>query len=329
MNAQLSPPSNVMPLEFAKPVYLSHSSSTLYEVCPHKYKERYKERLESTVTGVSLGYGSAYDEATCAFIVAHALGHENQLDPVAIFEEKFEEFARTNTVGYSTTFNSKEACVASGKVLVEKFIESWLGHGYTAALDPEGKPIVQRELRVKLAPNVFYTAIIDVLMMTRDCEMLLSDIKTAAQASDGSFHLNAGQLTGQQSVVEAHRDALGIDGVDGLCFYQGLKKSIPKLAKGGKAGRGTGPVVLDPMVCPPRTEAEVQAYVESRLWIAEDIRRGRFPKRPLDAYNTPCSDLCDYRQRCIHGDSTGLRVRASRGTPTPSPSIDSSGPSPF
>ncbi len=312
MNAQLSQATNVMPLEFSAPVYLSHSSSTLYEVCPNKYRQRYKERLESAATGVSLGYGGAYDEATCAFIVAHALGHEGQLDPVRIFEEKFEEFVRSHTVSYSTTFDSQQTCVASGKVLVEKFVESWLAHGYTAALDPDGVPIVQRELRVKLAHNVFYTSIIDVLIMTRDCEMLLSDIKTAAQASDGSFHLNAGQLTGQQLVVEAHRDALGIDKVDGLCFYQGLKRTIPKPAKGGKAGKGMGPVVLDPMVCPPRTEAELQAYVQSRLWIAEDIRRGRFPKRPLDAYNSPCSDLCDYKQNCIHGDRTGLRVREAR-----------------
>ncbi len=289
-------------MDMQRPVYLSHSASTRYEVCPEQYRLMYQERWTAEATSLNFGYGGAADEAMSAFIVAHALGHGDEVDMPAIFEAYFRQFDEEHAVAYNSRFPDMDAVLASGKLLVARYKEDYLKRGYVAALDPEGKPIVQRKLRVKLPGNVYYTAILDTILITPQFEVVIVDNKTASNEAPEDFHETAGQLTGQQLVVEAHKEELGIDHIDGLMFYQAIKKAVPK------SSRGTGPVMAEPHQVRPRTKEELDAYVESRLWIAEDIRRGRFPKRPLDAYNSPCA-MCDFASLCIYGQTEGLKKR--------------------
>jgi len=289
-------------VEKLQPVYLSHSSGTLYEVCPRKHYNRYKLRLQSRETSVNLGFGNAIDEGASAFIVGHALGRD--VDPVPIFEAAYEKFCESNIVAYSTKFESKEDIMAVGRLLLQKFVQKWLDTGYVAMLDPQGVPLVQVELKVNLPGSVIFTAILDVIVMTPDGRVVVVDIKTPSQASSHQFHTLSNQLTGYQLSVDVHKERLGIDHIDGVAFMELVKRPIPK-----QKNRGVGPEVLSPVEHPVRPLEEVEEFVQTRVWIAEDIRRGRFPKRPLDAYNTPCGDMCEFTRFCTTKSKEGLVVR--------------------
>jgi hypothetical protein len=291
-------------VERLEPVYLSHSSGTLYEVCPRKYQHRYKQRLESRETSVNLGFGSAIDEGASAFVVGHALGVH--VDPVPIFESAYEQFCASHIVAYSTKFESKDDIMAVGRLLLQRFMAKWLETGYVAVLDPDGKPLVQVELKVNLPGSVVFTAIMDVIVITPQGKVLVVDIKTPSQASDVVFHELSNQLTGYQLSVDVHKERLGIDHIDGVAFMELIKRPIPK------SNRGAGPEVLTPMEFPVRPLEDIEDFVQSRVWIAEDIRRGRFPKRSLDAYNTPCGDMCEFTNFCTKKTKDGLVVRPPR-----------------
>jgi len=292
-----------------KSEFLSHSAAALFQTCPRKYQHRYKDRLASAETSINLGFGGAMDEGASAYIVGHALGH--YIDPVPIFEEAFEQFCATHIVAYSTKFQNKEEVLAVGRLLLHRFEAKWKQLGYVALLDPQGKPLVQVELKVTLPGNTVFTAIIDVIVMTPDGRVLIVDVKTPSQASSHQFSELSDQLTGYQLVVESHKDRLGIDHLDGLAFLELIKRPIPK------SGRGTGPEVLDPVICSVRTKSKLEDFVQSRVWMVDDIRRERFPTRSLDAYNTPCDDTCEFLRLCTTGSKEGLVVRPPRKRETP------------
>jgi hypothetical protein len=283
--------------------YLSHSAAGVYQTCPRKYQHRYKDRLTTVETSVNLVFGSAIDEATSAYIVGHALGQA--IDPEPVFVQAFTRIAESSVIAYSTKFNSQEECITAGRLLLQRFVAKWLELGYIALLDPDGKPLVQVELRVSLPTNIVFTAIMDVIVMTPAGKVLIVDIKTPSQPCDEAFAELSDQLTGYQLAVETHRAVLGIDHVDGVAFFELVKRPIPK------SGRGTGPEALTPIVCEPRSKERLEEFVQSRVWIAEDIRRGRFPIRAMDAYSTPC-DMCDYQKVCRSNSREGLVVRPPR-----------------
>jgi len=294
-----------------KTIYLSHSSRTLYEVCPRKYRHRYVDRLMEEATSVNLVYGTAVDEATGAFMAAHALGRI--IDPVPIFERTFDEEAATKAVRYSTKFDSRDTCVTSGKRLVELFVQKWLDLGYTAILDPEGKPLVQVEIRYRIEGAVEVTGFIDVIARDRSGRVLLLDVKTPSAASGETFTAKSMQLTNYQVGVEADPDRFGIDRIDGLGFFELIKRPVTP--------RGAGPEVLDPVIQAPRTREALDEYVEEMRFIADDIRKKRFPCRPLDAYNSPCGEMCEFSRLCAFGDATGLVEKKPQPKVVEAPSL--------
>jgi hypothetical protein len=296
-------------LNSSKPEYLSHSAATLYQTCPRKYQNRYKLRLGSAETSINLGFGSAIDEGASAHIVGHAMGQ--YVDSRPVFEQAFERFCSTNVVAYSTKFQNKEDVLAMGRLLLQRFEAKWKELGYIALLDPQGKPLVQIELKVTLPTNIIFTAILDVIVMTPDNKVLVVDIKTPSQASSEAFLELSDQLTGYQLVVEAHKERLGIDHLDGVAFLELIKRPIPKKT-------GMGPEVLTPVVCNLRPKDKLEDFVQSRVWIAEDIRRERFPTRSLDSYSTPCDDTCEFVRQCRFGSKDGLVVRPQRQRDAPS-----------
>lgn len=287
-----------------KPVFLSHSAASVYQSCPRKYQHRYKDRLASAETSINLGFGSAIDEGTSAFMAGHALGQA--IDPVSVFETAFDRFCATNIVAYSTKFEDKDAVMAMGRVLLERFMSKWRELQYVALLDPDGKPLVQVELRITLPTNVVFTAILDVIVMTPDGRVLIVDVKTPSQPSNHDFMLLSDQLTGYQLAVQTHKERLGIDHVDGLAFLELVKRPIPKTR------RGAGPEALTPVEMPVRAQEQLEEFVQSRVWMAEDIRRGRFPARSLDAYSTSC-DECEFARLCTTASRDGLIVRPPVG----------------
>jgi hypothetical protein len=174
--------------------------------------------------------------------------------------------------------------------------------------DTNNQPIVQRKLRVRLPNNVVYTAILDLMVLNPEHEVTLLDVKTPATDCSEVFVRNSGQLTGQQLVVEAHKELLGIERVEKLGFLNAVKRPKPKRK------HAEGPIVVEPTLVPARLEDEIQAYIQSQLWVADDIRRERFGKRSLNSYDSPCG-MCDMRLLCSTKDPSGIRVRPRRPHP--------------
>lgn len=280
-------------------VNLSHSADTKLKICPRQYRYHYVDRIRTKELSINLAIGSSIDEACSAYITGHALGVT--VDPVPIFERTFEQFQAENVLAYSTKFDSPGTVLSMGRVMLQRFIAKWDELGFVALLDPNGKPLVQLELKVKMPGNILFTGILDVIVMTPDGRVVILDLKTPSDAAEEHFVLNSSQLCGYQYCVEACKDALGIDHVDGVGFLELVKKPLPKTAK------GSGPVIHDPQINQPFSAQALAEFVVDIQWDAEQIRRKHFPKRALDAYNTPCG-MCDMRNLCTMNSMSGLYV---------------------
>lgn len=299
-----APQTSVTTLPVAEDVvYLSHSSSTLMEKCPAAYAYRYRDRLQSQAESVNLGFGKAFDEAVSAFLVGDVYGHD--VDVVSAFTDTYTAWASQCVVEMSTRWKGQDAIIETGQLLIARFVEWWKESGFSVMLDPEGKPIIQRELRVRLPRNVVYTAILDLMVMTPEGQVGIVDVKTPSADCPEGFAIASGQLTGQQLVVEAHAEELGIERVEKLGFLNAIKRPVPT------SKRGEGPTIAPVQLVDARTPVQIEEYIQSRLWVADDIRRKRFAKRSLDAYNSPCT-LCEFKNFCLSGVRDGLIVRPPR-----------------
>jgi hypothetical protein len=95
---------------------------------------------------------------------------------------------------------------------------------------------------------------------------------------------------------------LGLERLDGTMFVELLKRKVPV-----KRG-ASGPTVEQPCIVRMRNEEEKVEWMQARLETARNIRAGKFPRRPLSSYSSPCS-LCDMRNLCMVGSMDGLVVR--------------------
>ena len=279
-------------------IYLSHSSREMYTTCGRKYRFAHVDRLRSDHESANLGFGKAVHRACEVFLHHQAVG-EHIADPIAEFERCWSESCQQQVVEFSSLWDF-DKMLATGRVLVQRFMDDWVAQGLTVILDRDGKPVLERKLRVQLPDNVIYTGILDVLAMTKDYRVGVIDIKTPGVKGFDGFSLMSEQLLGQQVLVDAHAEQLGIDRVDVRAFYNLLKVPIPK-------GKGEGPRVQPLHPVARASDQDIADWIDETVAIANDIRAGRFPKRPGDAFNSPCA-MCvgQYFGACSAGDFTGL-----------------------
>lgn len=319
-------PSSDAPLQLRSPrssrrkrVYLSHSARELFTTCGRKYKFTYVDRLEPIEMSANLGFGRAFHRGAEVFLIAHTTG-EVIAEPIAEFNRMWDEFCENHIVDYSSRWD-REELRRTGHKLLQLFMQDWISRGLLVVLDAQGKPVLERKLKIELPDDVIYTAVIDVLAMTPDGRIVVIDLKTPAQAAFEGFVDLAEQLIGYQVVVDAHAPSLAIEQVDGRAFYELIKVPIPKTKQ------GQGPRVA-PLHIVGRADSEaIRDWMYETIAIANDIRAGRFPKRPGDAYASPCS-LCSLVNRCRNNSMEGLRVKPPY-TPPPVRRVDTQGPPPF
>lgn len=298
-SAQPQAPSRVPVAKAKRRVYLSHSSREQYARCGRMYRYTHVDRLETIQMSANLGFGRAVHRAVEVYLTALTTGVPGP-DPHAEFDRLWEEFCSTHVVEYSSKW-SKESLAASGHVLINKFIEDWVKRGWIVVVDAKGEPVLERKLRVELPGNVVYTAILDLLAMDpKTGKVFVIDVKTPGQKGFEGFAKLSEQLLGQQVVVDAHKDELGIEGVDGRFFYDLYKVPIPKTTK------GEGPRILEPEIVGRASDQDISEWIKETVLIAEDIRNGRFAKRPGDSFDSPCK-LCAFLKACRDGDMSGLR----------------------
>jgi len=295
MSAVLAPigvPATLRNSEF----WVSHSKLNTYLTCPRQFKFKYVDRYESVARPANLLLGSAAHDACALFLTSLALGQV--VDPVPAFEKRWEE-AQKEIISFGT--KNPADLLATGRRLMELLPTSWASTGYRPVLDAAGLPVVERELSLMLPDGIKVTVILDALVEDGKGNLFTLDFKFSAQASMEGFASFSDQLLLQQMAVDANAEMLGLGErrVAGGLFFEGIKAAVPKTSK------GKGPHYVIDAPAPRRSQQDVNEWIEEARRLVADIRAGRFPKRPMASFNSPCA-LCSVSKACHEGDFTGL-----------------------
>lgn len=268
-----------------------------YEDCPRAYHYQYVEKIQPAAASSNLVFGEAVHKAVLGYLRGEVQ------DPASKFREEWQKATEEQAIAYNATFGPEDL-EETGAALCGQFPEYWDKTGLMPLVDEHGL-VVERRFRVPLAEGIELSAEPDLVAMNQDGEVFIIDVKTPASEPPEGWVSD--QLLGYQLAVEGHGEWLGIERISGLGYINMLKRKVPK-----KGRRGTGPTIA-PLTFQPRADNErLREYVQKLVWIDEDIRRGRFPRRSRMAHNTPCN-LCDFAGLCLRGDPTGLKQSEEKG----------------
>lgn len=271
-----------------------------YETCGRQYYYRYILGGKSTVSSCNLGFGSAVATGMEMFLRGVAAGVE--VDPVAVFDHHWNTFADANHVVYPAHWDRKVAHEV-GSELMRQFPEEWDRSGYTVAVDAQGTAMIERKFKAEIAPGIILSTKLDVGVLDPEGKFYLLDGKTTRTAAVVEFLLLAEQLTAYQAVHEAHQPTTGLPNVEGVAFWEFIKR------KPARRAGDTGPEILRPDVVKRRSTAQVQEYLDKAVETVQDIRSGRFRRMPRMAYNSPCQ-MCDFRKGCAFGDFSDIKFES-------------------
>lgn len=279
-------------------LYLSHSKINTYETCPRMYYFQYVLKVKQVVEGCNLAFGSAVDVAIEGYLKAEFVG--KTFDIVASFKQNWNGAVQKSPMHYSSRWDA-DKLRDTGTVLAQKWAKAWKDSGLRVLADSEGNPVVQRELTTDFGNDIHVRAKLDLIAVAPSGNVIVADVKTCAAITPEDYADYADQLTAYQIHGDAHNADLGIKQVDGVQFLEGIKAVVPK------GNRGDGPKWVFGEVGRRRSDDEIDEYVRKVHGVAEDIRRNRFPRRPLAAFNSPCK-LCAFNALCAHGDADGLQL---------------------
>jgi len=279
-------------------LYIRPSHALSYDECGYAYYLKYVLGVRQDVTSANMPFGTAVHEACTGFILAEASG-DTSYDPIEVFKKHWGEALESQAMEFSSLWGPEDLA-QTGLRLVELFPEQWRQTGFAPLIDEHG-PVVERRFQIKIAPDLILTGQPDVVAMNSEGGVIPLDLKTSAIAYGEEFLLASDQLTDYQLLVEGNSDQLGLDeeGVASVGFFEGIKRKVPK------TNRGKGPEFLQPLIGPKRSAERLAERKQKLIWMGEDIRRGRFPKRPRMAFNTPCA-MCEFSDYCLKGKKDGL-----------------------
>jgi len=278
---------------------LSVTKKLKYDDCPRQYMYQYEMRLEPVAQSANLVFGKAIDHATTVYLVALGKGDDG-VDPERVFVKDFEERLSRNEVTF--TGHDRDALEQIGRVLMRQFPAYWESTGLLVATDRRGEPIVQRRLLMDLGSGLTVVIIPDVVAVNLAGQTHVLDVKATASPATEGFAMVSEQLLTYRLGVSVHAENLGIEMPSWTGFVEGVKKAIPKTAK------GTPPHWAPLSLAPCNANLSLRDLVQDYHQVAHDIQSRRFPRRPRMAWNTPC-DLCDFRKLCFEGSMEGLRER--------------------
>jgi len=296
-------------------IKLSPSRITTFENCPKSYFYKYIEGWAHEVTPAALPFGNAIHAA----FEVHLKGmiHGQDSSPVQAFQEVFDAKVKNAQVEFKEDL-SMEDMEAAGKAIAQAIPAAWEKTGLSPLATSNGAPIVEYRLETKLADGVSIQAILDVAALNENAETTVMDFKTVKAPAHELFVYGSDQIAAQQLVLAENANALGISPPARLGFMEATKKKVPvlELKKDGtpKKQKGSGPEILQPVTIPIHSPEVMKEFREKWVKDAEQINRGYFPKRPLMAWNSPCK-MCDFRNLCMRGDSTGLVQKPYQGNP--------------
>jgi hypothetical protein len=277
-------------------IYPTHVAA--YDRCRRQYWYAYVLRVRSAIDNANLIFGRTVHEVIATFVRAHAAG--TAYDAVPAFEHAWQTATREREINYSAAW-SGEALLATGRRLVELFVELWPTLNLRPLVDEQGEPLIERKLVMPIAPPLELGGILDFAGLNDAGEIVVIDFKTPAKEVDRDFPLVDDQTLAQQMLVEHHAELLGIEHVDRTGFMDLVKRKMPTRKD------AAGPTVERPVLVPRRSEEHMREFRQKLVWMADAIGRGIFPRDPGAAYETPCA-LCDFKRLCYFDDATDLVV---------------------
>ena len=278
-------------------IRLSPTAVLKYETCPYQYLLEEVLRIRPTHRAANLVFGSVMHRTVEDWLRGELTGAVP--DPIACFDREWATARDAGGIEYAAT-QSPASLTATGRALITGFATAWPTFQRLLAVDEQGAPLLELKLDVQLGPRLVFVGRIDLLTFTSDGELECLDLKTPSTPTNPDWLLNADQLTGYQLLLDAYTERLGLPPIKRLGLLELIKRKVPTQT-------GKGPEVRAPITVPRHSTAEVADYAQKVRWVAEDIERGRFPKRGLMAHNTPC-ELCAVRGLCQSGDTEGLIV---------------------
>ncbi len=277
-------------------IYPTHIAA--YDRCRRQYWYAYVLRIRSAIDNANLIFGRTVHEVIAAFVRARTAGINH--DAVQAFERAWQTATREREINYSAAW-SGEALLATGRRLVELFVDLWPTLNLRPLVDDQGEPVIERKLVMPIASDLELGGILDFAGMNDAGEIVVIDFKTPAKAVDQDFALVDDQTLAQQLLLEHHAESLGIERVDRTGFMDLVKRNVPTRTD------AQGPIVEPPILVPRRSDAHVQEFRHKLICMADAIGRGIFPRDPGAAYETPCA-LCDFRRLCYFGDTADLMI---------------------
>lgn len=279
-------------------LYIRPSQALSMDECGYACYLKYVLGVKQDVTPANLPFGTAVHEACTGYILAEATG-ASSYDPIKVFCDTWDKSVATEPMEFSSLWGPDDLR-ETGLRLVDLFPAAWKATGLAPLVDEHG-PVIERRFQVEIEPGLVLSGQPDVVAMDEEGGVIPLDLKTSAQAYGEEFLLASDQLTDYQLLVEGNGDQLGLDeeGVARVGFFEGIKRKVPK------TNRGKGPEFLPPLIGPKRSPERLAERKQKLIWMAEDMRRGRFPKKPRMAYNSPCG-LCEFANYCLKGDKSGL-----------------------
>ncbi|HMR03905.1 MAG TPA: PD-(D/E)XK nuclease family protein, partial [Candidatus Competibacter phosphatis] len=252
-------------------IRLSPTAVLKYENCPYQYLLEEVLRIRPVHKAANLVVGKVLHRTVEDWLRGELTGAAP--DPVASFDREWTAARNAGGVEYAAT-QSPESLTATGRALASGFASAWPTFQRLLAVDGQGAPLLELKLEVQLGPRLVYVGRSDLLTFTSEGELECLDLKTPSTPTDPEWLVRADQITGYQLLLDAHAERLGLPPVERLGLLELVKRKMP--TKTGK-----GPEVLAPITVPRRSATEMTDYAQKVRWVAEDIERGRFPKRGL------------------------------------------------
>jgi RecB family exonuclease len=279
-------------------IRLRSSSIATADNCRRMLQYQYILNVETTRLSANLAFGRCVDVAVREYLLARTLDQ-----PLPDLAARFQALWREEQAAHELVYNQAQSAARlerTGIVLVRAFPAYWQATGFEVAVSAQGEPLLDVTLSMPLGRYAGIDVILDgtpdMLAYTQEGELAIVDVKTATNAHTMRYTRRSDQLTTYQLLVSHHRERLGLPPVQRLSFMDFLKRR--------ESGR-----IHPPVLVPPRKPAELAEFKQKCLWLAEDIKRQRFPRASRLQFNSPCM-LCAFAQHCIYGDPSGLRFPA-------------------
>jgi hypothetical protein len=273
---------------------LSASQVVARDNCARMHWYQSVAKIKPRFVSANFVFGRSLDRATRDYLIAIATG-ASLPDPVATFKSLWQRERQSTPIVYAAT-QTPEVFERMGSDLLRQLPGAWDQTGFQVALDHESRPLIDVRLSMELGSmhgvELAYDGVIDVMVYDRDGDLGVVDVKSSQASHTELYTRRSDQLTSYQMLIDANAELLGLPRLQKLGFWDFLK-------------RKNSSVIEAPVMVARRSPLDISEYREKVFWMADDIRRRRFPKSSRMQFNTPC-ELCDFSKHCVDGDEEDL-----------------------